>query len=125
MFITRAAAFVVLAAAIVACSGDAGPSSTPDLRIERTIGYAVAIDESNDTIQIGLSDDRDAVGGKIYDVTQAVWRNEDGPWNLPPASCLVIGRRVELGVSQVQDEARPGLLMDRVIWLSCLAPADD
>jgi len=108
-----------------ACSSDGGSSSAPDLEIERKTGYAVVVDESDDTIQIGFSTDRDSPAGDAYDVTESVWRIEDGPWNLPPASCLGIGRRIELGISQVQDEAQPGLLMDRVIWLSCLSPAED
>jgi hypothetical protein len=124
MLRTRAIVFVVLVAALAACTGGQS-SSAPDLEIERRIGYAVVVDELGDTIQIGFSADRDATAGDAYDVTEAIWRLEDGPWNLPPVSCLAIGRRVELGISQVQDETRPGLLLDRVIWISCLSAADE
>ena len=122
---TRALIVVVLLAALAACTGDGGSAGAPDLEVERRIGYAVVVDDSGETIQIGFSADRDAAAGDAYDVTEAVWRIEDGPWNLPPVSCLGIGRRIELGISQVQSEAQPGLLLDRVIWLSCLTPAND
>jgi hypothetical protein len=51
-----------------------------------------------------------------------VWRVENGPWNQPPVTCIGKGQRIELGVSQVQNEIQPGLLMPRVIWVGCLAP---
>jgi hypothetical protein len=73
---------------------------------------------------IGFSADRNAASGEAFDITQAVWRQQDGPWNEPPVTCVGRGQRVELGVSQVQNESQPGLLMDRVVWIACLAPPE-
>ncbi|MEX1207672.1 MAG: hypothetical protein WD652_03365 [Acidimicrobiia bacterium] len=111
-----AIALVIVAAA---CGGDAG--STP-LEIESTVGYAVIVEQVGEQISIGLNSDRDATAGQAYDVTQAIWRVGDGPWNEPPATCVGRGQRVELGVTMVENETRPGLLMERVVWLVCLAP---
>ena len=89
------------------------------------IGFAVIVDASGDTIEIGFSNDRDADSGEAFDVTDALWRIQDGPWNEPPVTCVGKGQRVELGISNVQNESRPGLLAERVIWVSCLAAADE
>ncbi len=118
--IAAVAAAAVLAAA---CGGGAeGGSPGPDLAVDRHEGYAVVVDETGARILIGFSADRNATSGDSYDVTQAVWRVQDGPWNEPPVTCLGRGQRLELGISKVQNEGQPGLLKDRVIWLSCLAP---
>jgi hypothetical protein len=53
-----------------------------------------------------------------------VWRIEDGPWIEPPVACLGKGQRIELGISQVENEQRPGLLKERVVWVACLAPEE-
>lgn len=113
---------VLLAAA---CGGD-GEEATPapDLSIDRQVGYAVVVDQTGGRTLIGFSADRNATSGDSYDVSQAVWRVEAGPWNEPPATCLAVGKRLELGISKVQNASQPGLLKNRVIWLSCLAPAD-
>lgn len=103
--------------------GDEGVSA-PDLAIERQVGYAVVVDQSGGRTLIGFSEDRNATSGDSYDVTQAVWRVQEGPWNEPPVTCLGRGQRLELGISKVQNEAQPGLLKDRVIWVSCLSPAE-
>jgi hypothetical protein len=108
-----------LVVAIAACGGDA---ASPSLEIESTVGYAVIVDRVGEQISIGLSSDPNATAGEAYDVTQAIWRVADGPWNEPPATCLGLGHRVELGVTMVENETRPGLLMERVVWLVCLAP---
>jgi len=114
---------VAIAVLAIACGGG-GESSTPapDLVIERQVGYAVVVDESGGRTLIGFTADRNATSGDSYDVTQAVWRSQDGPWNEPPVTCLGVGRRLELGIAKVQNQAQPGLLKSRVIWLSCLAP---
>jgi hypothetical protein len=57
-------------------------------------------------------------------VTESVWRIEDGPWIEPPVECLGKGQRIELGISQVENEQRPGLLKERVVWVACLAPEE-
>lgn len=116
-------AVVLLAAA---CGGSSEETPTaPDLVVERHVGYAVVVDQSGGRILIGFSTDRNATSGDSYDVTQAVWRMQDGPWNEPPVTCLGRGQRLELGTSKVQNEAQPGLLKNRVIWLSCLSPAEE
>ena len=122
--VVAVAAAVVLAAA---CGGEDEGEATaaPDLAIERQVGYAVVVDESGGRTLIGFSADRNATSGDSYDVTQAVWRVQDGPWNEPPVTCLGRGQRLELGISKVQNEAQPGLLQQRVIWLSCLVPEAD
>lgn len=117
------AAVALLAAA---CGGDSeGAPASPDLTVERQTGYAVVVDHSGGRILIGFSADRNATSGDSYDVTQAVWRMQDGAWNEPPATCLSKGQRVELGITKVQNASQPGLLKSRVIWLSCLEPTDE
>lgn len=101
------------------CGRTAEPTS---LDIDTQMGYAVIVEQLPGRISIGFNTNRDAPAGEAYDVTQAVWRVGDGPWNEPPVSCLSKGQRVELGVTMVENEARPGLLMERVVWLVCLAP---
>jgi hypothetical protein len=118
------AGLVALALVLTAC-GDAGGGGTgPDLEIERRIGYAVIVNDSGLTLEIGFNADRDAESGEAFDLTDALWRVEDGPWNEPPVTCVGKGQRVELGLASVQNETRPGLLHERVVWLSCLASAD-
>jgi hypothetical protein len=107
---------IALIAIAAACGGDSGPTS---LEIESTVGYAVIVEQVGDQISIGLNSDRDATAGDAYDVTQAIWRVEDGPWNEPPVTCVGRGQRVELGISMVENETRPGLLKERVVWLVC------
>ena len=119
---------VALAAAACGKSSDEAPSA-PDLSIERQEGYAVVVDQSGGRILIGFSTDRNATSGDSYDVTQSVWRIQDGPWNEPPVTCgssaLGKGQRLELGLSKVQNASKPGLLKNRVIWVSCLSPAPE
>ncbi|MBN2112702.1 MAG: hypothetical protein JW785_01085 [Acidimicrobiia bacterium] len=119
-------ALVVTALLAVAC-GDETEEVAPasDLAIERQVGYAVVVDQTGGRTLIGFSTDRNATSGDSYDVSQAVWRVETGPWNEPPVTCLAVGKRLELGISKVQNASQPGLLKSRVIWLSCLAPADE
>ncbi|MBM3695632.1 MAG: hypothetical protein FJW79_06845 [Actinobacteria bacterium] len=115
----------LLAAACAGTEGNGGPPvPDPDLTIERQVGYAVVVDQTGGRTLIGFNADRNATSGDSYDVTQAVWRVEAGPWNEPPVTCLAVGKRLELGISKVQNASQPGLLKSRVIWLSCLAPAD-
>jgi hypothetical protein len=57
-------------------------------------------------------------------VTDALWRVEEGAWNEPPVTCLGRGQRVELGIVDAQNEARPGLLRETVVWIACLSPGD-
>lgn len=118
-----AAAIVVFGIVMGACGGDS-PSTGPDLDIERRVGYAAIVEDRPDGQSIGFSTDRNAAAGEEYDVSESVWRVADGPWMEPPVTCLGRGQRVELGVSQVENEARPGLLKDRVVWIACLAPED-
>jgi hypothetical protein len=117
------AGLAVLALVATACGGGA-VSTGPDLAVDRRTGYAVIVEMRADGLSIGFSTDRDALAGEEYDVSRSLWRIEDGPWIEPPVSCLGRGQRVELGISQVENEARPGLLKDRVIWVACLAPED-
>lgn len=122
---TRHALAVLIAFGLVAAAcGGGGTSTGPDLEIERQTGYAVIVENRPDGLSIGFSTDRDAEAGEEYDLSQSMWRIEDGPWIEPPVSCLGKGQRVELGISQVENEARPGLLKDRVVWVACLAPED-
>jgi len=102
-----------------ACGDDAGPAS---LDIETRTGYAVIVEETGSNISIGFNSDRDAPAGEAFDVTEAIWRVGEGPWNEPPVSCLGRGQRVQLGITMVENESRPGLLKERVVWLVCLAP---
>jgi len=120
----RMAGLVALALVVTACGGDGGGSDAPDLEIERRTGFAVIVNEAVGTIEIGFSADRDSESGEAFDVTAALWRIEDGPWNDPPATCIGKGQRIELGISNVQSEDRPGLLKEWVVWLSCLPPTD-
>lgn len=101
---------------VTACGG--GRAST-SLEIETVVGYAVIVEEVGEQISIGLNSDRDATAGDAYDVSQAIWRIEDGPWNEPPVTCVGRGQRVELGISMVENETRPGLRKERVVWLVC------
>ncbi|MFH1329585.1 MAG: hypothetical protein ABIJ48_02840 [Actinomycetota bacterium] len=118
---------LALTALLVAACGEEGeqPVVTPDLSIDRQVGYAVVVDQTGGRTLIGFSTDRNAISGDSYDVSQAVWRVEAGPWNEPLVTCLAVGKRLELGISKVQNASQPGLLKNRVIWLSCLAPADE
>ena len=113
----------VVSLLVVSCGGDEIESET-NLEIDRRVGYAVIVDNRPDGLSIGFSTDRDAEAGEAYDVSQSVWRIEAGPWIEPPVTCLGKGQRVELGVAQVENEARPGLLNDRVVWIVCLPPED-
>ena len=101
------------------------PATAPDLAVDRQVGYAVVVDETGGRILIGFNADRNATSGDSYDLSQAVWRVEAGPWNEPPITCLSVGKRLELGISKVQNAAQPGLLKNRVIWVGCLAPIDE
>lgn len=116
---------LALTALFAASCGEEGeePVATPDLSIDRQVGYAVVVDETGGRTLIGFSTDRNATSGDSYDLSQAVWRVEAGPWNEPPVTCLAVGKHLELGISKVQNASQPGLLKNRVIWLSCLAPA--
>ena len=121
---SRMAGLVAMTLVMAACGGDGGGAGGLDLEIERRTGFAVIVNDFPTGIEIGFSTDRDAESGEAFDVTDALWRIEDGPWNEPPVSCIGKGQRLELGLSSVQNEGRPGLLKERVIWLSCLAPTD-
>ncbi|MFH2072064.1 MAG: hypothetical protein ABIJ75_04345 [Actinomycetota bacterium] len=121
----RMAGLVAIALVATACNGGGSAGvGGPDLQIERRSGFAVIVDESADTIEIGFSADRDSESGEAFDVTAALWRIGDGPWNEPPVTCISKGQRLEMGISSIQNEARPGLLKERVIWVSCLPPTD-
>ena len=127
---TKAAAIALIAAIALlatACGDDAATTDPQgaDLSIERHIGFAVVVDDTGSSLMIGFNADRDAAAGESFDISQAVWRIGDGPWNEPPVTCVGKGQRVELGISQVQSETQPGLLNDRVIWISCLAPSEE
>jgi len=113
---------IVLAFLVVACGG--GTSTSSDLDVERRTGYSVIVETRSDGASIGFASDRDAVSGEEFDVTEAVWRIDDGPWIEPPVTCLGKGQRVEIGVTQVESESRPGLLKERVVWVACLSPED-
>jgi hypothetical protein len=109
-----------------ACNQDGGDGAVGgDLSVERRAGYAVVVDTTGGDITIGFSTDRDAPGGTAFDVSDALWRVDDGPWTVPPVTCLALGQRIEIGVAQVQDELRPGLLFERVVWVSCLGPPEE
>jgi len=108
---------------VSACAGDTD-STGPDLDVERRAGYAVIVEDRPDGVSIGFATDRDAPSGVEFDVTESVWRIEDGPWIEPPVACLGKGQRIELGISQVENEQRPGLLKERVVWIACLAPEE-
>lgn len=104
---------------VTACGGDRGATS---LEVDTVAGYAVIVQQVGEEISIGLNASRDATAGEAYDVSQAIWRIDEGPWNEPPVTCLGRGQRVELGIAMVENETRPGLLKERVVWLVCLAP---
>lgn len=125
--ISRRVAVILALMSVVAaaCNKDGGDDAVGgDLAVERRAGYAVVVDTSGGGITIGFSADRDAPGGTAFDVSDALWRVDDGPWTVPPATCLALGQRIELGVTEVQDELRPGLLFERVVWVSCLGPPE-
>jgi len=111
-----------IAATALVASGCGGGDAPTTLEIDTRIGYAVIVEELPDRISIGFNTNRDATAGEAYDVSQAIWRVGDGPWNQPPVTCLGRGQRVELGTTMVEDETRPGLLMERVVWVVCLSP---
>ena len=113
---------IVLAVLVAACGG--GTSASSDLEIERRTGYSVIVESRSNGASIGFASDRDAVSGEELDVTESVWRLDDGPWIEPPVTCLGKGQRVEIGVAQVENESRPGLLKERVVWVACLSPED-
>jgi hypothetical protein len=123
----KPAVWVALLAAllITGCVDRDDADAGGDLTIERRIGFAVVVDSSGGSQMIGFSTDRNDTSGEAFDITQAVWRVGDGQWNEPPVTCVGRGQRIELGVAAVQNEAQPGLLQDRVIWLSCLAPPEE
>jgi hypothetical protein len=116
----RVAALAVVVFGIVAaaCAG-----TTPiSLDISTKTGYAVVVEQTAEALSIGFSDNRDAAAGQPYEVTDAIWRVGDGPWLEPPVTCLGKGQRVQLGIAQVENASRPGLLEERVVWLVCLPP---
>ncbi len=117
-------ALVALSLVAAACTTGGGSGTGPDIEIERRIGFAVIVENRAEGASIGFSSDRDAVAGEEFDVTDSVWRIDDGPWIEPPVTCLGKGQRIELGIAQVENEERPGLLKDRVVWVACLAPED-
>jgi hypothetical protein len=121
---TRLAAVAAVALILAACAGGEAGGTGPDLDIDRRIGYAVVVDQLAGSIEIGFSADRDASSGEAFDLTTSLWREGDGPWNEPPVTCIGVGRRVELGITSVQEATRPGLLSERVVWVSCLEPTD-
>jgi hypothetical protein len=126
MLRTRLMASLLALALLAAACGEQSDETPagPDLAVERQVGYAVVVDQSGGRILIGFSTDRNATSGDSYDVTQAVWRVQDGAWNEPPVTCLGRGQRLELGISKVQNASQPGLLKSRVIWLGCLTPEE-
>ena len=127
-FRRRIAIGAIAALLLAGCAQDEETSSGTgeDLPVERRIGYAVVVEEQPERVTIGFSNDRDATSGEAYDVTEALWRiGPDGAWSQPPATCLAKGQRLELGITEVQDEARPGLLFEYVVWLSCLDPEQE
>ncbi len=73
---------------------------------------------------VSISTVRDSVSGEELDVTESVWRIDDGSWTEPSVTCMSKGQRIELCIAQVENEGRPGLLKDRVVWVAYLAPLD-
>lgn len=109
---------IISALVLAACGGDAAPG--PDLEIERRTGFVVAVERSGGSVLIGFNVDEDAITGDALDVTEALWRVDEGPFTEPPPTCITAGSRVEVGVSKVQRSDAPGLVEDRVVWVSCL-----
>jgi hypothetical protein len=123
----RARLILALAATLmlaVACGDDTEGAATtgPDLVIERRTGYAVQVDQSSGRLLIAFNADRSAVAGETYDLSDALWRTEDGLWTEPPATCITPNAGLEIGVAEVQNIGRPGFLDERVIWVGCLSP---
>jgi hypothetical protein len=114
--------FLVVGLLIAACGGDDAAGATPDLEVDRRVGYAVVVEDRPNGLSIGFSDDRDAQSGEEFDLSESIWTTDGGPWLEPPVMCVALGQRIELGVVQVENEARPGLLKDRVVWVACLPP---
>jgi hypothetical protein len=114
-----AALLAVLVLTMAACGRDDGGTGA-DLTIERRVGYVVALESGGNSLLIGFDENRDARGGEQFEVASALWRVDDGLWNEPPVTCIGLGKRIELGIAEVQNVDRPGLLLERVVWLSCL-----
>ncbi len=102
---------LALIALLAAACGDEGEEAAPapDLSIDRQVGYAVVVDETGGRILIGFSTDRNATSGDSYDVSQAVWRIEQGPWNEPPVDLPGGGQAAGVGHQQGAERlaARP------------------
>ena len=114
---------IAAAATLVALLLSACGSTTPtSLDVTSRSGYAVIVEDTGTELSVGFSTDRDAAAGQPYEVTDAVWRVGGGPWIEPPVTCLSKGQRVELGIAEGGNESRPGLLIERVVWLVCLPP---
>ena len=77
---------IVFGLVVTACGGDGGATTGPDLDVERQVGYAVIVEQRADGLSIGFSTDRDAEAGDEYDVSESIWRIEDGPWIEPVGS---------------------------------------
>ena len=126
MRLRAAVLMVATGVAVAACggggSGDGGVG--PDLEIERRMGFSVIVAQTGGVLEIGFNADRDSDRGEAFDITDSLWRIGDGPWNEPPVTCVGRGQRVEMGVAKVQNEARPGLLKERVVWIACLPSAE-
>ena len=104
--------------------GDGGGGAAP---ISRSSAGRVSPSSSTNRptrTEIGFSADRDSESGEAFDVTDALWRIEDGPWNEPRSVASARASASNWGSPAVQNEARPGLLKERVIWVSCLPPTD-
>ena len=120
----RMALLALLAVTTAACGGGDGSTTGEDPVIEHRVGYAVIVNDFPTGLEIGFSPDRDSESGEAFDVSAALWRVEDGAWNEPPVSCIGKGQRLDLGITSVQEESRPGLLKERVVLVTCLAPTD-
>lgn len=117
----RTTAFMLFSILVLAACGGGGTPGA-DLEIERRTGFIVAVDRSGGSILVGFNIDEDAITGDALDVTDAMWRIDDGPFTEPPPTCVMAGQRIEIGVSSVQRAGSPGLTEDRVVWVSCLSP---